>query len=83
MNPCLFQFVHAGRCQSRSTLFRAHALETHMAFSRSCGELSLESMLMRTSGGSLFAGASQTSLDTAMSWKVGTPMEDWESLLPV
>jgi hypothetical protein len=54
-----------------------------MQLSRSCGELSLESMLMRTSGGNLFAGGSQTSLDTAISWKVGTPMDDWESLFPV
>jgi hypothetical protein len=78
----LFQFVQDGRCQSKSTLFRAHLLDTHMQFNRSCGLLSFENIPIRTSAGRRFAGERQVSSETAMSWNVGTPMDDCESLLP-
>jgi len=83
MKPCLFQVVHDGRCQSWSTQFRAHLLDTSMQLNRSCGlPLSFENMPMRTSAGSRFAGARHVSSETAISWNVGTPIDDCESLLP-
>jgi hypothetical protein len=67
IEPCLFHVVQAGRCHSKSTLFRAHLFETHMQFNKSCGLLSFENMPIRTSAGRRFAGGTQTSSVTAIS----------------
>lgn len=50
-----------------------------MQWYRSEVEPSLEKTPMRISLGSLLIGGQQVS-STCMSWKLGTPREDWESL---
>lgn len=76
-----FQLEHAGRCHSKSTAFLAHRLDTSMQWYRSEVELSLEKTPMRISLGSRLTGGQHES-STCMSWKLGTPSEDWESLAP-
>lgn len=75
------QLVQAGRCHSRSTAFLAQRLDTSMEWYRSDVAPSLAKMLMRISFGSLLMGGQQES-STCISWKLGTPNDDSESLAP-
>lgn len=79
-----FQLLHKGRCQSKSTLFFAQVFDTSMQVLKSAVEPSFEKMVMRISGGKRLIGERYLSLslvgETAMSRKVDTPIDDWESL---
>ena len=83
MEECLSQLVQDGRCQRISTAFRAQRLQESMEWRISEGWFSLENMLMRISLGRRLIGERHSSSATCMSWRLGTPREDWESLAPM
>jgi hypothetical protein len=77
------QLVQAGRCHKRSTAFFAQRLQVSIHENKSPELLSRAKMLIRISFGSLSTVARHASSSlTCMSWRPGTPRDDWESFAP-
>lgn len=65
-----------------STALRAHRLHVSITRKTSEGEPSFVKMLIKISLGRRFTGTRHSSSVTCMSWRLGTPSDDWESLAP-
>lgn len=79
MDVCLSMFTQDGRCQSKSTAFRAHFFDTSIQWYKSLGRLNLPKMFMRSSAGRRSTGGQMLHSEfcSAMMFsEVGTPIED-------